>query len=137
VSAIHIHRAEFEAGSLLCSADGTVVPGGNFLDQREENYAVAQINHYYCKTEDEFVIKAQRGYCDHHRVDPNTFRQCDFSDVLETSIQRRLPALRRMMGRVRRRTPARVVLDGSFRSLKRAALEPLRRIVGRDLPERC
>lgn len=70
---IHIHYADYRDGSVVHSANGTVVPGGNFLEPRSENFAVAQINHYYRKSKDEFSVKCLRGYCDHHTLDPDTF----------------------------------------------------------------
>ena len=80
-----------------------MAPVYNFMKPTNKNYDVAAINHYMCKSRDEWVVKSIRGYCDHTVVDLDDYDRASAGDVTEDSILRRLPVLRRMMRRVRRR----------------------------------
>lgn len=100
---IHIHSGSYSTGKDVATPSGVVAPVYNFMKPTDENYDVAAINHYMCKSRDEWVIKSIRGYCDDTVVDLEDYDRASAGDVAENSIQRRLPALHRMMRRVRRR----------------------------------
>ena len=60
-------------------------PGSLYDDPGAVSVQVARINHYFCKSREEFEIKRNRGRAD---VDcprrPEEFDQCDFNDVEDT-----------------------------------------------------
>lgn len=100
---IHIHSGSYWTGAEVATPSGVMAPVYNFMKPTNKNYDVAAINHYMCKSRDEWVVKSIRGYCDHTVVDLDDYDRASAGDVTEDSILRRLPALRRMMRRVRRR----------------------------------
>ena len=119
--AIHIHYGDY-VDDLVVSPDGTQLVAGNHLKQTASNYAVAQINHYFVKTRDEWVVKNIRCYPDATIRQPEMFEAYDRNEVEDRSILCRLPAFRRMVRSVRRPKGLLPLISKSW------VLQPLRKI---------
>jgi hypothetical protein len=99
---IHIHYGDYVDDAVVVSPDGTQIIADNHLKQAASNYAVAQINHYFVKSREEWVVKLRRGYADGTVRQPEMFEAYDRNEVEDRSILSRLPAYRRWVRSVRR-----------------------------------
>lgn len=80
------HFVRIRDGSTTRDCVGRVTPSGPFYQDPDGlSVQVARINHYFCKSREEFEIKRNRGRAD---VDcprrPEEFDQSDFNDVEDT-----------------------------------------------------
>ncbi|MEA1835204.1 glycosyltransferase family 2 protein [Methylobacterium durans] len=99
---IHLHCGEYVDDALVVSPDGTTIAAGNHLKQEASNFAIAQINHYFVKSRDEWAVKNVRGYPDGTVRQPDMFEAYDRNEVEDCSILSRLPGQRRWVRSVRR-----------------------------------
>lgn len=100
---ILIHHGDYLDNDSVRSASGKPIANSPHLAQEEDNYSVAQINHYFLKSIDEWALKNARGYWGYIERSPETYAEYDRNEVEDRSILTRRLALHKMMGRVRRR----------------------------------
>lgn len=87
VKAMNPHAFLIRSGSTRRDCAGRAVPSGPFYEDPENlSVEVAHINHYFCKSKEEFEIKRNRGRAtvDYKRP-PEEFDQHDFNDVEDTT----------------------------------------------------
>ena len=95
VSKVSVHSPVFLEGAKLVDTRGFALPAteANVL-QHDINFDVAQINHYFVKSGEEFEIKRARGRADFATDDDNRFRRSeefsayDRNDELDDTIAR-------------------------------------------------
>lgn len=99
---IYVHYGKYKNDAIVVSTDGTNIEASDRIKQAETNYAVAQINHYFVKSREEWEAKLRRGYADSTVRPPEMFDEYDRNEVEDASIMNRLPKLRRYIKNVRR-----------------------------------
>ena len=121
VGASH-HHAFYRDAVRIVSADGTSVDNGSQVTQTQENYEIAQINHYFVKSRAEWENKIRRGYTDGTVRDPGMFDAYDRNEVEDLTILRRLRSTQGWMRRI-----------GTTRASAWRSLVACRGIVGRTV----
>lgn len=118
---IDIHCGDYEDGTPVCSADGSLISEYPYLTQTESNFRAAQINHYFVKSREEWGAKLRRGYTDGTVRPPDMFDLYDRNDVEDDSLLSRAAATRQIMGAIgrRRRGPAMAYLSDTWHRYRR------------------
>ncbi|WP_380787647.1 glycosyltransferase family 2 protein [Sphingomonas sp. R86521] len=86
---IDIHTGVFRADAAVYSPSGEGIDGDVVINIQQKNYDVAQINHYFVKSYDEWVKKVQRGYTDATVRAVEMFDEYDRNEVVDETILRR------------------------------------------------
>lgn len=94
------HWVDYAGGGRVVSADGLEVANADLVEPREASYAVAQVNHYFVRSRDEWADKLRRGYPDATVRDPTLFESFDRNEIEDRTILRRRGATRRWMARI-------------------------------------
>jgi hypothetical protein len=102
VEMIDTHNGRYGPDAVIVTAFGDRTDGGCHVPPTARNLDVAQINHYFVKSRDEWNLKNLRGYTDETVRAPDMFDIHDRNDILDTTILKHQRATLRMMRRIRR-----------------------------------
>lgn len=114
---IFVHHGHYSDGGVLFSPNGDAIANGYHLAQSADNFAVAQINHYFLKSKDEWTLKLLRGYADSTVRPPDTFDLYDRNEIADVSILRHRRRFTRMLRRVARPRPLGIRIVSAFKMI--------------------
>lgn len=100
VVALTQHHAFYRGEPKIVASDGTMVENGSHVGLSASRFAVAQINHYFTRSSEEWARKLRRGYTDETVRDPEMFREYDINEVEERSILKRRAETSKWMRRI-------------------------------------
>ena len=86
VKIIDIHSGTYKDNAAIYSPNGTGINGDVVIPVDRSNYEVAQINHYFVKSYEEWKKKVKRGYTDGTIRDIETFHIFDRNEVEDNTI---------------------------------------------------
>lgn len=97
------HHALYRDREAVFSASGSPVPNDWRIELEPENFAVAQVNHYFVKSTEEWdrKIRRHKGYSSDDRE--GYFKRLDRNEVEDATILAHLDATRAWMRRLERR----------------------------------
>ena len=85
---IYVHCGKFDGGSGVYTPDGSKIDMSHYVHQTQSNFAIAQINHYFVKSYEEWERKIARGYTDGTARDPKMFYDYDRNEIYDPSALR-------------------------------------------------
>lgn len=84
LASVNPHYVAYLRGYKTYSINNEVVPSSNYTNIK--NMELAHINHYYCKSREEYLEKCSRGLADQTRVRDDIFSLLDKNDVIDESM---------------------------------------------------
>ncbi|CAO4183447.1 Glycosyl transferase family 2 [Methylorubrum aminovorans] len=95
------HHANYMDEVRVVTASGRRVSNGPYVDISADDFDVAQVNHYFVKSQEEWEIKiGRRGYEWGEVRSADMFHEYDRNEVVDTSILRRKARTRKLAARI-------------------------------------
>lgn len=100
VESIQHHSGSYLSDEEIVSPDGRAITNSPFSPAVKEAFAVAQVNHYFTKSAEEWTQKNLRGYADPTKRTEADFHNNDRNEEEDLTILVRMKAMDRLMPKV-------------------------------------